>query len=259
MSDLQNGREPSQPEPPAWPNTPPANTPGAAWPPPPQGAYYPGAPEREPVYRPVGGIALWTVIMLTICLVMCFLAAMFELAQAVGGITPRLHEINQVIDQIQQFSYLPCFVLFSVWVYGVCANADWFSARSLPTSPGWAVGYFFVPILWYFKPYQALRDAWKASDPAWDLSQNPRAWQTAPNSPLVVWWWTLWIIAGTLGVGISTYAAFVEGTSIGEMAEFLSDALSAGSAAAAIGLVRALNARQEEKYRKLTSSAEARP
>lgn len=254
MSDLQNGNQPANPEPPAWPNTPPSSAHGTAWPPPPGGSYYPGGPvERDPVYRPAGGLALWTLIFFAFCLSMCFLAALFELIQAVGGITATIHAINSTIDNIQSFSYIPCAVLFLVWVYAVASNADWFSARSVPTSPAWAVGYFFVPILWYYKPYQAVRDIWKASDPQVDLAQDSTAWRAAPNSLIVMWWWTLWIAANTLGVGITIYAAMLGDTRTGEMGAFLSDALSVASCLSAIVLIRSLTRRQEDKHRRMAS------
>ena len=54
-------------------------------------------------------------------------------------------------------------------------------------APGWAVGWYFVPIAWFWKPYQAMREIWRAS-------VNPSNWRGAPVSPLLRWWWGLWIV-----------------------------------------------------------------
>ena len=60
-------------------------------------------------------------------------------------------------------------------------------ARALITTPGWAVGSFFIPILNLFRPYQAMRDLLKAS-------RQPARWRSVPDSPVVSLWWALWLI-----------------------------------------------------------------
>ncbi len=59
-------------------------------------------------------------------------------------------------------------------------------------SPGWSVGYYFIPILHLFRPYQAMKETWK-------ISKNPADWQSQAGSALLRWWWALWLIAEFLG------------------------------------------------------------
>lgn len=54
-------------------------------------------------------------------------------------------------------------------------------------TPGWAVGWYFVPIAWFWKPYQAMREIWQAS-------VNPTSWREQPVTAALHWWWTLWIV-----------------------------------------------------------------
>ena len=54
-------------------------------------------------------------------------------------------------------------------------------------TPGWAVGWYFVPIAWFWKPYQAMAEIWRAS-------RNPAEWRGEPVSPLLAGWWVLWIV-----------------------------------------------------------------
>jgi hypothetical protein len=51
---------------------------------------------------------------------------------------------------------LAAFVLVGVWIYRANANAHALGG-DLSVSPGWAVGWFFVPIACLFKPYLAMR------------------------------------------------------------------------------------------------------
>ena len=54
-------------------------------------------------------------------------------------------------------------------------------------TPGWVVGWYFIPIAWFWKPYQAMREIWQAS-------VSPADWKQQVGSPLLVWWWALWIL-----------------------------------------------------------------
>lgn len=76
------------------------------------------------------------------------------------------------------------------WIYRVNANARTL-ARGLPTTPAWAVGWFFVPIALLWKPYQAMKHAWQASI-------RPESWKTVPVPGSLGWWWGLWITSNII-------------------------------------------------------------
>ena len=61
------------------------------------------------------------------------------------------------------------------------------------------MGWYFVPIAWFWKPYQAMREIWRAS-------VNPSDWRGAPVSPLLRWWWGLWMVP-FWGLSIVDWAA----------------------------------------------------
>ncbi|MEZ5139964.1 MAG: DUF4328 domain-containing protein [Acidimicrobiales bacterium] len=85
---------------------------------------------------------------------------------------------------------------FLVWRYRVQANLEQtFGFRRLEFTPGWAVGWWFVPIANLWKPKQAMNEAWVASDP----SARPSAPLTARPSPLLSAWWAAWLIAAGVG------------------------------------------------------------
>lgn len=84
-----------------------------------------------------------------------------------------------------------CIILVGCWTYRASANAHSFSDE-MTISPGWAVGWYFVPIANLFKPYQAMREIWMASH----FRGN---WHDEPTPPLLIAWWALWIITNILG------------------------------------------------------------
>ncbi len=92
-----------------------------------------------------------------------------------------------------------CFVLR--WLYVVNRNAHAWN-DSLAMSPGGNVGWFFVPIVHFWKPLQGVRQTWSATvDPA-----RP---DTVPVPGWIRLWWWLWvatIIVGNLSFRLSLKA-----------------------------------------------------
>ena len=73
------------------------------------------------------------------------------------------------------------------WIHLANRNARQLGAADMRFTPGWAVGWYFVPIAWFWKPYQAMKEIWQASS-------DPADWAGQPVSPLLHWWWFLWIV-----------------------------------------------------------------
>lgn len=88
--------------------------------------------------------------------------------------------------------YFVTSIPFLMWVHRINVNCRGFGAKGLLLSPGWAVGSFFVPILNLFRPYQAMRQVWQAS-------RNPENWQSQSGSPILGFWWGLWLLSCVMG------------------------------------------------------------
>ncbi len=100
---------------------------------------------------------------------------------------------EQIIGVLQLVLYLCTAVVFGRWIYRANQNVRALGADDLPITPGWAVGYFFVPVVNLWRPYQAMKDLWKAS-------HNPTYWQTIILEPAILpVWWGLWILSNVLG------------------------------------------------------------
>jgi hypothetical protein len=93
--------------------------------------------------------------------------------------------IADVADLIVGIAFAACAVLVLSWIYRTNANAHSF-AGEMSVSPGWAVGWFFVPIANWFKPYQGVRETW-------DASHEAAGQPDEIGTPLLGWWWGLWL------------------------------------------------------------------
>lgn len=89
--------------------------------------------------------------------------------------------------------FVGCAVVFLIWLYRASANARALGARDMMVSPGWAVGWYFVPLANLGMPYVTMRDLWKAS-------AKPRDWQIESAPATVTLWWGCWIVANLTGV-----------------------------------------------------------
>jgi len=95
-------------------------------------------------------------------------------------------------------------VVFLMWVHRANTNARLLGAE-MKFTPGWAVGWFFIPIWNLWKPYQIMREIWRASQEG--------AGQRKPNDLLVAWWMLfltthiLWQIAGRVELAALRQAA----------------------------------------------------
>jgi len=91
---------------------------------------------------------------------------------------------------------LTCGVLFLVWIYLANKNVRALGARGMEHTPGWCVGWFFVPIANLYMPYQAIREVYQASDPEADAL----SWPSSRVSSEIGQWWSLVILCGVLGI-----------------------------------------------------------
>lgn len=82
---------------------------------------------------------------------------------------------------------LASLILFIFWTFRVACNVRTLGATDIPTSPTWAVLWYFIPIAFFWKPYTALRDIWAASE-------NPQGWVWFEPPRLFTVYWTLCVI-----------------------------------------------------------------
>ena len=103
--------------------------------------------------------------------------------------TAQLEAAAEANDQRQGLISLAYFawfivtaIVFLMWVYRLNANLRARGNTELRFTPGWTVGWYFVPVLNLWKPYQAMKEMMHAYS------------GSAPNT-IVHWWWGLWVFS----------------------------------------------------------------
>lgn len=77
-------------------------------------------------------------------------------------------------------------ILILRWIHRTNGNAQGF-ANAMTVSPGWNVGWFFIPFANLIKPFQGVRETWQ-------VSQGNPNWQDEPVPAFMRWWWACWLI-----------------------------------------------------------------
>jgi hypothetical protein len=96
------------------------------------------------------------------------------------------------VGLLQIVLFISSGILMLRWIYRANSNARHLGASEMTFTPGWAVGWYFVPVATLWKPYQAMKEIWKAST-------SPQDWTAATVSPLLSWWWFFWIVSNAAG------------------------------------------------------------
>jgi len=103
--------------------------------------------------------------------------------------------IQGVVGMLQAGLDFVTGIVFLKWVYRAYRNIQGFGAEGLRFSPGWAVGYYFVPILNLVRPVQVMSEIWR-------VSQDPQNWLQRRGSWLIGTWWALFLLCS-----IATHAS----------------------------------------------------
>jgi hypothetical protein len=90
--------------------------------------------------------------------------------------------------------FIAAIVVFCCWQYRVSANGRSLGARGMQFTPGWNVGWWFVPFANLVKPFQAMVENYKVSRPGAD----PDDWANHPTPAWISAWWAVWIVSNIL-------------------------------------------------------------
>jgi len=82
---------------------------------------------------------------------------------------------------------IAAYVQAGFWIVRAMANLHRLGSKHVTMKPGWAVGWYFVPIACIWKPYQGMNQIWKGSFRTKGEMMSPDA------SPLPLWW-GLWLL-----------------------------------------------------------------
>jgi hypothetical protein len=111
-----------------------------------------------------------------------------------------------VIALVYLLAHIVTIVMSARWIHRVNKNAHALSDM-MTITPGWNVGWFFVPFATLYKPFQGLRETWQAS-------HDPDDPANVPVPDWMRWWWGLWLatsIVGNISFRVSMSATTVDG------------------------------------------------
>ena len=165
-------------------------------------------PEDPSTARRAGhAVARWT-----ICLLLAFLA--LEAATIASGVSYRgllarlaagavllPHEAaataarERAIGLLKLAALTGTGIAWLVWLYRTYGNLVLVGSKRSRFSRGWAVGYWFIPLLNLVRAYQVMKDLWLRSD-----SLNDRdAYDSLPAPGFLNGWWGMSLAWGALG------------------------------------------------------------
>jgi Domain of unknown function (DUF4328) len=85
-----------------------------------------------------------------------------------------------------------CFVAVGMWLHRAHANLRLAELEDLDFTPGWAVGWYFVPIANLIQPFKAMRELVNRSHGLADAAES------GVSAPLLPIWWAGWLIGNVL-------------------------------------------------------------
>jgi hypothetical protein len=160
--------------------------------------------------------------------------------------------VQGIIGLLQSGVGIVTGIAFLKWIYRAYKNIQGFGAEGLRFSPGWAVGYYFIPILSLIRPVQVMNEIWRASD-------DPRNWPKRPGSWMIASWWTLFLIytgVTQVSLEIAIQASTNDQWTLAAVLAILGDLFSIPLSIAALRLVTEVYRRQKALVEGVEASGE---
>jgi hypothetical protein len=138
--------------------------------------------------------------------------------------TQDAHHLLGVVGIVFLAVLVATTVVFIVWMWRSVKNNELLDRIRPRYTSGWSIGGWFIPIGNLWIPVRVMHDLWQGSDP--DVG-NYHDWRGLPRTPLIAWWWGLYLTSRLFSV-----------TLVGTVT-------AVPAAILAIVLVRSITARQE--------------
>jgi hypothetical protein len=161
--------------------------------------------KNEGTYRSASRLALWASILFVAHAVTAAVAALLDAYQLAllsvfrfGGTIPRALAETQdarqcVIAVFECGVEFAAIVLLLIWLYRFSRNTWCLGIEGMQYTPGWSVGWFFVPLAGLVMPYNVFNELWKANSP----SATGR-WRRAAVSPVLGVWWAACVASAVI-------------------------------------------------------------
>lgn len=153
---------------------------------------------------PTGPRALRVTLALYLCLALCVAGAASALSQwHLLNQSMQGHPISSEVARANDGRHLTIVaalavmvlitaVLYFNWLYNSVRNVLEVRGKAMRATPGWAIGYWFIPIVNFFRPYQTVVELWERSSEGIKVKEIP---------PPIGLWWLTYLAGGILESG----------------------------------------------------------
>ena len=140
--------------------------------------------------------------------------------------------------------YLPIFVLFVVWTLQAHRVSRRLWAYDRRWRPAWAVGGYFLPVLWFVIPPKVLAEIYRIANAERTDGTVDSSWGDVRTPPLLVAWWIAFgyaSVAGGISSAVIELSAVTAGsTRVARVESALGWSISANLVAAASAVMAAM-------------------
>ncbi len=172
-----------------------------------------------------------------------------------GGTMPLTFMFIGLIALLEILLRVLTIIFFLIWLHRAYSNLSALRAANLEFTPGWAVGWWFIPFANLVKPFQVMRELWNASDANFDADGFLSNQFSAP--PIIGWWWGLMIAGNIIGRVADKMAEVNLNYSV--VLIMIYTALLAIAAFLILNIVRRITNEQEAKFQKLVQIGQFAP
>jgi hypothetical protein len=168
---------------------------------------YADVSRRLPATLPGNGLATATIVMLIldallgVAMILQDQALLKLLERApVPQVEADAHDARQLLlGGLRVLVFAVTVIFFCMWIYRAYDSLSLFGVQGLRFTPGWAVGYWFIPFVNLVRPVQVMQEIWRASSPQVP-AEDPVAWQGERNSVAIGFYWFFYLVSSVVAM-----------------------------------------------------------
>ena len=176
--------------------------------------------------------------------VFLFLFELLQMTSAKDGDDEDGSLLVALLDLVSRLGLLLTFVaaavFFSIWLHRAVRNLRGLGRTGMEFTPAGAVASFYIPFVFWVRPYRVLTELWRASDPAPECAERGWAGYGTTTALVSVYWgfWVAWYF-------LETILGRIDEPKLSAGIGLAASALLAVAAVTCIQMMRGVVARQE--------------
>jgi hypothetical protein len=161
--------------------------------------------------------------------------------------------LQGLFSVLELFALIAAAVFFLMWLYRCASNLPSLRSDSTEFTPGWTVGWWFIPFANLVKPFQAVRYVWSESDANVEVQHGFLSSVQSAAPGFLVAWWALWILANIASNITSKIfdPEDIRSTALSGYFFIIDGVLWIAAAALAVVVIRSITARQEARRQRI--------